>query len=299
MIQARRLGHVAFTTPDLAPAIEYYTQVIGLVLTSRDKQQAFLSTRLGQLAVELNVGTQAGCEKLTFEIASQSELADVMRRLSDHGLKPQQRSDATPGVAKVILLDDTKGTTIELFSQWKSLGKQDQAAGVGPIKIGHLAYAVPDPKAVASFYEQVLGFRVSDWIEDLFVFLRCNSDHHTVNFIKGDAAAMHHVAFELRDFGLIHYAFELLGQRDISILWGPLRLGPGHNIAVFHKNHDGQVVEFYSELDHMLDEQLGYFEPRPWHRDLPQRPKVWDRTQGSIWGVPPSPGFPRNFSRPS
>ena len=57
MIQAKRLGHVAFTTPDLAPAIEYYTQVIGLVLTSRDKQQAFLSTKLGQLAVELNVGT--------------------------------------------------------------------------------------------------------------------------------------------------------------------------------------------------------------------------------------------------
>ena len=22
--------------------------------------------------------------------------------------------------------------------------------------------------------------------------------------------------------------------------------------------------------------ELGYFDPRPWHEDLPQRPKVWD-----------------------
>ena len=297
MIQAKRLGHVAFTTTDLAPAIDYYTQVVGLVLTSRDQHQAYLSTKLGQLAVELNVGSEARCEKLTFEIAPQ-ETAEVMQRLSDHGLKPQQRTDSSPGLADVISFTDPKGTTIELFSQWQSLGKQHHAAGVGPIKIGHLAYVTPDPKGVASFYEQVLGFRVSDWIEDLFVFLRCNTDHHTVNFVKGDATTMHHFAFELRDFGHIQNACELLGQRDIPILWGPLRLGPGHNIAIFHKNQDGQVVEFYCELDRMLDEELGYFEPRPWHRDLPQRPKVWNRTQGSIWGVPPSPGFPRNFSRP-
>src|SRR5262249_15192312 len=59
MIEAKRLGHVAFTTPDLALAIEYYTQVVGLVVTSRDAHQAYLSTRLGQLAVELNVGSEA------------------------------------------------------------------------------------------------------------------------------------------------------------------------------------------------------------------------------------------------
>lgn len=297
MIKAKRLGHVTFETPDLAAAVDYYTGVAGLHLTGQDKDRAFLSTRLGQLAVELRHGTVARCEKLSFEIAP-ADAADVMRRLSEHGVTAQARSDASPGLSQTICLTDPKGTTIELFSQWQTLGKRDPAGGVGPIKIGHLAYTVPDPKAIADFYEQVLGFRISDWIEDLFVFLRCNIDHHTVNFIKGDAPAMHHFAFELRDFAHIQNACEHLGQKDIPIIWGPLRLGPGHNIAVFHKNADGQVVEFYAELDRMLDEELGYFEPRPWHYDQPQRPKVWDRTQGTIWGAPPSPAFPRNFSRP-
>jgi hypothetical protein len=35
----------------------------------------------------------------------------------------------------------------------------------------------------------------------------------------------------------------------------------------------------------MHDEDLGFFEPRPWHQDRPQRPKVWgDGTLSNWWG---------------
>jgi hypothetical protein len=45
------------------------------------------------------------------------------------------------------------------------------------------------------------------------------------------------------------------------------------------------VVEFYCEMDQMYDEELGFFEPRPWHQDRPQRPKVWgDGTLSNWWG---------------
>jgi hypothetical protein len=44
----------------------------------------------------------------------------------------------------------------------------------------------------------------------------------------------------------------------------------------------------------MPDEELGYFEPRPWHRDNPQRPKVWEPgPTANIWGMPPSADFQR------
>ena len=39
----------------------------------------------------------------------------------------------------------------------------------------------------------------------------------------------------------------------------------------------------------MKDEELGYFEPRPWHHDTPQRPKVWrGKNVRSVWGPPPT-----------
>ena len=44
-----------------------------------------------------------------------------------------------------------------------------------------------------------------------------------------------------------------------------------------------------AELD-QVNEELGYFEPRPWHRDNPQRPKVWakDPAASNLWGGLPS-----------
>ena len=54
-----------------------------------------------------------------------------------------------------------------------------------PLKLGHLAWVCNDPQAIAKFYIETLGFRLSDWIGDYFGFLRCGPDHHTVNFIRG------------------------------------------------------------------------------------------------------------------
>ena len=86
----------------------------------------------------------------------------------------------------------------------------------------------------------------------------------------------------------------MFGRRSVPIAWGPARLGPGHNIAVFHRNPDDQLIELYCELDQMKDEALGYFDPRPWHRDRPQRPKVWEgETARMIWGLPPGAEFLR------
>jgi catechol 2,3-dioxygenase-like lactoylglutathione lyase family enzyme len=219
----------------------------------------------------------------------------MAKKLSADGVKSELRTDAVPGIGKVLAFNDPKGTTIELFQEWKYLGAHHQCFGAGPLKLGHIAYVVEDPQAMADFYCRVLGFRVSDWIEDFFVFLRCNPDHHSVNFIRGPKPKMHHIAFEMKDFAHMQHACELLGVRKIPINWGPVRHGPGHNVAIYHRNFDDQNVEFYIELDQMKDEELGYFDPRPWHHDTPQRPKVWDRKIApNLWGPLPMPDFMRD-----
>jgi catechol 2,3-dioxygenase-like lactoylglutathione lyase family enzyme len=294
VIKPRRIGHAAFETPDLDRQVAYYTDVMGLVLAAQDKGRAWLATKLGQIVIELAHGATARCTRLSFEVAPSTQLSDAARVLAADGITSELRSDPLPGMPKALLLDDQKGTILELFAEWSFVGANQPVAGVGPLKLGHVAFVVPDPRATADFYERVLGFRVSDWIEDFFVFLRCNSDHHTVNFIKGSKVGLHHMAFELKDWAHIQNACDLLGQRNIAINWGPARLGPGHNLAAFHRNPDDQLVEVFAELDQMKDEQLGYFEPRPWHRDRPQRPKVWQgQFARMMWGTPPTPDFLR------
>jgi hypothetical protein len=76
-------------------------------------------------------------------------------------------------------------------------------------------------------------------------------------------------------------------------VWGPARHIIGHNIAAYHRNSDNVRVEFYCEMDQMKDEALGYFDPRPWHQDRPQRPKVWPKdTMRNYWGFASHGTFP-------
>jgi catechol 2,3-dioxygenase-like lactoylglutathione lyase family enzyme len=193
----------------------------------------------------------------------------------------------------MVAFEDPKGTVCEVFAAQAPIAKNQQVAGIGPLKLGHVAFVVAEPKEFADFYGRVLGFRVSDWIGDWFVFMRCGPDHHTVNFVRGKRTQLHHVAFELKDWAQVQAACDFLGSRNIPIIWGPGRHGPGHNVYTYHRNPDDQIVEMFTELDKMLDESLGYFDPRPWHRDRPQVPKVWTTMPTDIWGLPPSPDYLR------
>jgi hypothetical protein len=62
---------------------------------------------------------------------------------------------------------------------------------------------------------------------------------------------------------------------------------------IYHADPDGNVVEFFCDLDRIASEELGYFEPRPWHEDKPQKPKHWvpDPSSANQWG----PGAPEGF----
>jgi len=56
MIKVTRIGHATFETPDLERQIDYFTNVVGLVLAERDGGRAYLATRVGDLAVQLDQG---------------------------------------------------------------------------------------------------------------------------------------------------------------------------------------------------------------------------------------------------
>src|SRR4029077_11400470 len=90
-----------------------------------------------------------------------ADFADLAKKLTAEGIKSEGRSDAIPGVGKLLAFDDPKGTTIELFTEWTYLGAHHQPRGAGPLKLGHIAHVVEDPHKMADFYCRVLGFRVS------------------------------------------------------------------------------------------------------------------------------------------
>ncbi|MBN8920354.1 MAG: VOC family protein [Rhizobiales bacterium] len=294
MLKARRMGHATFETNDLERDLDYYLNTIGLSFASREGNRAYLSTECGQLSVTLEQGAANACVALSFEVAPDTDLGDAKRAFERDGMAPALQGDPVPGIAQMLTITDPKGTRLELFSRWAPVRGNSPVGGLRPNKLGHIAFKAPDLKGLEAYYASALGFRVADWIEDWFVFMRCSPDHHTVNFIRGPANRVHHIAFELRDSSHLIRACDQLARDKFEILWGPTRQGPGHNVAVYHRNPAGHLIELFTDLDVMPDDALGYFEPRPWHRDRPQRPKVWHGPTRQTWGLPPSPEFLRD-----
>jgi catechol 2,3-dioxygenase-like lactoylglutathione lyase family enzyme len=290
MVQVRRLGHATLTTPDLDRAVDYYTQVIGLTVVAREKQRAVLASRQGLEAIALEHGLPNALARLSFQVAPGSDLGGIAHELAQHGVKSERRSGISPGIAEAVVFADPKGTLIEIFSDYVFAAEDRTPAGIVPLKLGHVAYRVKDVQQVVAFYTDVLGFRVSDWRDDTFAFLRCGPDHHSVNFVVDETPQLHHIAFEVKDWSEIQRAAEWLAKNDIRLVWGPGRHIIGHNIAIYHRNADKVRVELFTEMDQMKDEALGYFDPRPWHQDRPQRPKVWGAdTLRNYWGFGSEP----------
>ena len=46
-----------------------------------------------------------------------------------------------------------------MFAEQTPIAKNQPVAGIGPLKLGHLAFCVDEPKKFADFYGRVLGFR--------------------------------------------------------------------------------------------------------------------------------------------
>jgi catechol 2,3-dioxygenase-like lactoylglutathione lyase family enzyme len=285
MIAVRRLGHATLTTPDVDRQVAYYTTVVGLTLVERDGKRAFLASKQGLEAVALEPGPPNALSRLAFQVAPGSDLAELARELAKHGIKSERRSCISPGVAEAVVFKDPKDTLIEIFCEYVFAKEDCSQLGIMPLKLGHVAYRVNDVQQVVKFYTDVLGFRVSDWRDETFAFLRCGPDHHTVNFVVDEIPQLHHIAFEVKDWAEIQRACEWLAKNNIHLVWGPGRHIIGHNIAIYHRNADKVRVEFFCEMDLMKDEALGYFDPRPWHQDRPQRPKVWGPdTLRNYWG---------------
>jgi len=293
MIKIAKLATANFHTVHLDAMIAYYTEVLGLTLIEQAPDgTAYLSTGVDHHNIILTPAKENKLQHVGFQVGSQYSVKEIAAELSKRGVHPFIKSDAEPGIAELVEIQDPDGNTLQIFSGMTMPVPGFKKSGVVPNKLGHIAMHTPDVKRLVHFYTDILGFRISDQMEEYFYFLRTNSDHHTMNFLEGDSK-MHHIAFELRDWSHIQQACDELARHDISLIWGPGRHGIGHNLFTYHFDPDGNTIELFTELDTMISEDLGYFEPRPWHDDLPQRPKVWgrDKQSRSPWGVMPSEQF--------
>jgi catechol-2,3-dioxygenase len=285
-VSVSKLAVYEVHTGDVDRLVAYYENALGLVLVERPSPRtAYLTTGTDHHCVVVQEGSPDGRARLGFEIAG--SLDDAAERLHGAGIAAERQSDPEPGIASALVLAEPgTGTPLALLEAQEPSGVAN-AITLRPTKLGHVASYVTDLEPIQRFYIDVLGFRWSDTMGNFFTFLRCNADHHAINLMQSTKrSGLFHVAFEMRDFLHLKDQLDHLAPLGYVNEWGPGRHGIGHNIFAYHRDPDDNLVELFTEIDLIFDEETGYFEPRPWHETWPQGPKVWEPhpSAANKWG---------------
>ena len=67
MIGVRKISHASYETPDLDRQSEYYSDILGLTLTAREKDAVYLANTVDHHSIVLGKGAEPGCVRVGFE----------------------------------------------------------------------------------------------------------------------------------------------------------------------------------------------------------------------------------------
>ncbi|MFQ5911560.1 MAG: VOC family protein [Nitrospinota bacterium] len=276
MIPLTHISHYALRVADVERSIRFYSNVVGIDLTERrsngtaymrrgpDHHVLALYPSNYREPLDPKMTGLLGLDHVAFAVPDRSAVNDAARILKDAGARllggPTEWDE--PGGPYAARFTDPDGNRIEICTAMARVIGTEIPHVAKPTGFGHLILHVQDPSETVNFYTDVLGFRVSDWVADFFVFLRCNPDHHAVGLIDGPAPSMNHAGFEVADIEAVKNAADIAWKNGVKSFWGIGRHGPGHNLFVYYPDPDGNVIEIFAELDRIHDEEN--YRPQTW-----------------------------------
>lgn len=290
-----RMNSITLGVADVEKAAEFYrdfglTEVQPKVFATEDggEQMKLVQTPLRRL-VELNVGAETPDD--VDRVASQIASMDIDVRRTEEGL-----AAVDPGTGVRVLVevappleqptvpatpyngpgrDDRMGRSPTLTTD----AKPRQAR---PKKLGHVVIGTTQMEASKKFFEEAVGFKVSDEIKGHAFFMRCSTDHHNLLLQDAPLQFLHHTSWQVEDVDAIGQGAKALLDKDPARhAWGFGRHHIGSNFFWYFRDPAGNFCEYYSDMDVIPDDQI-------W------KPEVWEGMTGFYaWGPPPPPSFIR------
>ncbi|MGH2939609.1 MAG: VOC family protein [Solirubrobacterales bacterium] len=283
-------AHVAYQVPSMEKSVDHFTGLLGLREIEHRGNDVFLGHGPSHACVQLSEGAELGLHHMSFELRDEASLVSLRAALEAAGVSILADAVEEPGVTAGMRFHGPTGhlfeavvvapTTSEGLAARAMRGPAYQGSGVRPNRLGHITAQTRDVTVNTEFVTDVLEFNLSDLIGDepFMSFARCNDDHHTLSFMQG-VDALHHFAFEVSSIVDLANLGDCLGEAGRTILWGPGRHGAGDNIAMYHQEPSGAIVEYYTDMQRIVNER---WEARRWDMD--------DYRWNNKWGGPmPAP----------
>ncbi len=280
------IDEVIFGASDLQTCRQFFLDW-GLSLYSESAQELVFTSLNGCRVVVAHSdkpGLAPGVEadptlrEVVWGVANTAELERVRQALQQQPGYVDQggRVGCTDPTGLAVRVQVTQKHALQLecakTNTWGERPRVDQASPAyeraTPIEVGHVVFFVTDLAATSAFYQEHLGFVVSDSYPGRGCFLRCapQGGHHNLFLLQlpQPRAGLNHVAFTVRD---VHEVFG--GGLHMSRCGWDTELGPGRHpissaIFWYFVSPAGALVEYYSDEDELTQAwQPREFTPGP------------------------------------
>jgi 2,3-dihydroxybiphenyl 1,2-dioxygenase len=274
------LGYVGIRTRKLEDWSAYATRFLGLQLVDRSRHAlAFrMDDRKQRIVVEAEQGE--GPSFYGWEVENAKALDDLAARLERSGVSIARGSRALADERRVkdlIVFSDPIGNRLEIFHGAEIAtdpfqpGRAISGFRTGALGMGHAVLTAERLDEVLPFYQDVLGFKASDYILKPFkaYFFHVNARHHSLAFIDTGKNGIHHLMMETCYLDDVGQAYDLALRK-------PEMIG-----TTLGRHVNDEVTSFYSWSPSEFLVEYGWggrtIEPATW--------TPHERTEGpSLWG---------------
>lgn len=305
-VKVKRLAHVGLWANDILAQVRFYRQILGFDLHSVAEEHQGAEQDLEDTNVFLSSGTEhhslslfsdtrptttngrkpaprPQLHHLSFEVDTDAELAALAARLNMSGIElTLSARDGDPDLGDTLWFHDPDGNLIEIAVAPDDLLTRSTTTArrqnlLHPYGIQHVALNTPHLENMVDFYTEALGFDISDWLLRESVWLRCNSNHHTIVFMQGNPG-IDHIGYTIGDGQELLRWADHLGRQQVPLLWGPGRHGAGNDLFLQVADPEGIRVELSAEGQQFYDQDVTT-PPRLWHTRA---------SAFNLWGALPS-----------
>jgi catechol-2,3-dioxygenase len=282
------IGHVALQVRDLEASVRVANELLGLTERERRDGAVDLTEGAPHHTLQLTAGGVDAVDHIGLEAADAEALAEVRARVARAGLTVVSEHPLDVVLNEGFAFEGPEGFTWEVYVGMPQQPVRYKPLGVRPNRLGHVTFQVTDLAGFETFLADVLDFRVSDRVDGVVCFMRCNVDHHGIGFSQSNVSKLHHYAWEVQSTGDVGLWCDRVDEDGGTVLWGPVRHGCGRNIAAYVEDPSGIVIEYYADMERYYDE-LTFVVPT---RDVTDHKwySLWSPMLPEGWrelGVPP------------
>lgn len=256
------LGYLGIGVSDLAAWTSFATGMLGLMPAAPVEGESRFRNDQQAWRIALLPGGADDIIFAGFEVAGPAELEALRARLSAAGVTcaTDPKLAAHRGVLDLFSCNDPDGLRIEIYYGASERGEEPfrSPAGVsafvtGDQGMGHIVLATRDIAAARRFYQELLGFRLSDIIRMRpapgvsfeLEFFHCNPRHHTLALAPVPAPKrLHHFMLQAATFDDVGFALERLEETKTPLATTLGRHTNDHMVSFYCRSPSGFEVEF-------------------------------------------------------